>query len=257
MMPVTDASSGPARSRALGDTGDRVHSPAVRFLVVVFLAACATTQPVARPTTGGIAGLARDHDSGDPVAKAEIRVRARGRFEPFATMTSDRGQFDIQKLAPGHYTLSALFAGQPVEVSNIEVRAGEITTVDVNFTLGRPEPIQIDHSAKGAQIDRYRPQNLAASSAALIEGTVNDTATRQRVAGAVVTAVHGNDIATTQQTVSDDFGRYRFEAVPPGVYSISAYYSISGRGQIEVRRSGIEVASSEAVVVPLWIEMQR
>jgi hypothetical protein len=57
--------------------------------------------------------------------------------------------------------------------------------------------------------------------------------------------------------VSDGFGRYRFEAMMPGTYSISAYYSVSGRAQIEVRRSGIEVGGAEAVVVPLWIEMQR
>jgi hypothetical protein len=41
------------------------------------------------------------------------------------------------------------------------------------------------------------------------------------------------------------------------VYSISAFYTVSGRGQIEVRRSGIELAGAEAVVVPLFIEMQR
>lgn len=228
----------------------------MRFVVVVLLAACAATQPVARPTTGAIAGLARDHDSGDPVAKAEIVVRGRTR-EPLATVTSERGIFEIPALPPGKYTLSAVFAGQPVEVTNIDVRAGTITTVDVDFTLGRPEPIQIDHAASGARIDRYRPKSLAASERALIEGTVNDSATRQRVPGAVITAVYNNDATTTQQTVSDDHGRYRFDALAPGVYSISAYYSIGGRGQIEVRRSGIEVERAEAVVVPLWIEMQR
>lgn len=231
-------------------------------VVLVVLAACvgAGTQTRAtsqRKTTGGIAGLARDHDSGDPVAKAEIRVRATGQFEPKSTVTSDRGLFDIQQLAPGRYTLSALFAGQPVEVSNIEVRAGEITMVDVTFTLGRPDPVQYDFNTKGAEIDRYRPRALADKDVALIEGTVNDLGTRLRVPGAVVTAVHGDDVATTQQTVSDDHGRYRFDAVRPGTYSISAYYSIGGRAQIEVRRSGIEVASAEAVIVPLWIEMQR
>ncbi|MEJ7603476.1 MAG: carboxypeptidase-like regulatory domain-containing protein [Kofleriaceae bacterium] len=219
--------------------------------------AAASSQARSRSSTGGIAGLARDHDSGDPVAKAEIRVRATGEFKPVATLSSERGQFDIQKLQPGRYTLSALFAGQPVEVSNIEVRAGEITIVDVTFTLGRPEPINYDYSAKGGEIDRYRPKALATRPVSLIEGTVNDMSTRQRVAGAVVTAVHDQNISSTQQTVSDDSGRYRFDAVPPGIYSISAYYSVSGRAQIEVRRSGIEVASSEAVVVPLWIEMQR
>ena len=129
--------------------------------------------------------------------------------------------------------------------------------VDVNFTLGRPEPLQYDYNSKGAEIDRYRPKSLATKPIALIEGTVNDMQTRQRVPGAVITAVQDNNAQTTQQTVSDDFGRYRFEEVRPGIYAISAYYSIGGRAQIEVRRSGIEVDRAEAVVVPLWIEMQR
>lgn len=228
-------------------------------VLVVFLAACggavskSATGP--RESTGEIVGLARDHDSGDPVAKAEIRVRATGELAPIATVSNDEGTFEIAKLRPGRYTLSALFAGQPVEVSNIDVRAGETTTVDVTFTLGRPDPIQIDHGKKGAEIDRYRPKSLP-TSIGLIEGTVNDISTRQRVPGAVVTAIEGNE-ASAQQTVSDDRGRYRFEAMRPGVYSISTYYSVGGRGQIEVRRSGIEVAGAEAVVVPLWIEMQR
>jgi hypothetical protein len=229
-------------------------------VVLVLLAACggtATQTPRSRATTGGIAGLARDHDSGDPVAKAEIRQRASGQFKPLQTVSSDRGLFDIQQLAPGRYTLSALFAGQPVEITNIEVRAGEITPVDVTFTLGRPEPLQQDHQIKGAEIDRYRPKSLETKPIALIEGTVNDSQTRQRVPGAVITAVQDNNMQTTQQTVSDDYGRYRFEQVRPGIYAISAYYSIGGRAQIEVRRSGIEVAREEAVVVPLWIEMQR
>ncbi|MBA3391736.1 MAG: carboxypeptidase regulatory-like domain-containing protein [Deltaproteobacteria bacterium] len=233
----------------------------MRFLILLaFLVGCGSTSTSAkraRPTTGGIAGLAHDHDSRDPVAKAQIRVRASEHAPPRTTLSSDRGLYDIQLLAPGRYTVTALFAGQPIEIRNVEVRAGEITMVDLMFTLGRPEPIRLDYDAPaGSEIDRYRPRHLT-GAVALIEGTVNDTTTRQRVPGAVVTAVHGDDIASTQQTVSDEQGRYRFEALRPGVYSISAYYSISGRGQIEVRRSGITVDAAEAVVVPLWIEMTR
>jgi hypothetical protein len=163
-------------------------------VLVVLLAACgggAGTRSATGPraTTGGIVGLARDHDSGDPVAKAEIRVRATGQMAPIATLSSDSGTFEIGKLQPGRYTLSALFAGQPVEVSNIDVRAGEPTTVDVTFTLGRPDPIHIDYERKAAEIDHYRPKKLP-SSIALIEGTVNDVSTSQRVSGAVVTAVN-------------------------------------------------------------------
>ena len=43
----------------------------------------------------------------------------------------------------------------------------------------------------------------------------------------------------------------------PGTYVISAYYSVGGHGEIEVRRSDVAVAGGEAVVVPLWIESAR
>lgn len=218
------------------------------------LVACGATQR-ARPTTGAIAGLARDHDSGDPIAKAEIRVRADATAKQLVTTSSDLGLYDVDHLPPGRYSLTGAFAGQPVEVVNIDVRAGEITMVDLTFTLGRPDRIRVDFGdPKPGAIDRYRPRGTG--GAAIIEGTVNDTVTRTRVPGAVVTAV-GADVTKTQQTVSDDHGRFRFDAMPPGVYSVSAYYSLGGRGQIEVRRSGINVDAAEAVVVPLWIETAR
>lgn len=252
------------RSRALGSPRSAVHPRRVRIavvLAVVTLAlglagACGGPRPLARPTTGTIAGLARDRDSGDPIAKAQIHVRASGQMKPWSAVSSDRGLYDVDRLAPGRYSLSAAFAGQSVDVVNIDVRAGETTMVDLVFTLGQPEPIKIDYAApEVSEIDRYRPRGLA-DTISVIEGTVNDTGTRRRVVGAVVTAV-GADITQTQQTISDDQGRFRFDAIPPGTYSVSAYYSIGGRGQIEVRRSGIDVAGAEAVIVPLWIEMSR
>jgi hypothetical protein len=228
----------------------------VRIAVLLAcLVACGAPQH-ARPTTGAIAGLARDRDSGDPIAKVEIRVREGATAAPRVTTSGDRGLYDVDRLPPGRYSLSASFAGQPLDVVNIDVRAGEVTTVDLVFTLGRPDRIRIDFGDPAASsIDRYRPRGLDGGGG-VIEGTVNDTATRMRVPGAVVTAV-GDDVTRTQQTVSDDHGRFRFHAVPPGVYSVSAYYTLGGRGQIEVRRSGIHVGGAEAVVVPLWIETTR
>ncbi len=226
----------------------------VRIVLILLVAlGCAGAQRVLRPTTGGIAGLARDHDSGDPVAKAEIRIVEGGPTR--ATVSGDNGLYDLDQLKPGKYVLLAVFAGQPIEISNIEVRAGQVTMVDITFTLGRPEPIKVDFGdAKTGAIQRYRPSR-ASPLTAIIEGTVSDTSTRQRVAGAVVTAVIG-DSSDTQQTVSDDHGRFRFET-QPGTYSVSAYYSVGGRGQIEVRRSNISVEGAEAVHVPLFIEMNR
>lgn len=231
----------------------------MRLVVLALIAAgCAssaspTRQAHHRATTGTLVGLARDHDSGDPIALADIRVRGKN-LDNLHTLSNEKGNYEIKSLPPGRYQLMAQFAGQPFEVTNIEIRANEITHVDLVFTLGHPDPIRVDYGdPKQSQIDRYRPATMA-KTVAMIEGTVNDLSTRERVSGAVITAVMGS---RTEQTVSDDNGRYRFTDLQPGTYAVSAYYSIGGRGQIEFRRSDISVAGAEAVVVPLWIELVR
>ena len=254
-----------AMSFALGWRARSRHAASVRYAVLVLLAACgaaATTGPGAtarhNKTVGEIAGLARDHDSGDPLALVEIRLRGH-HIDGLHTTSDDHGHYDLGQLSPGSYQLSAQFAGQPLEVANIDVKAGETTYIDLVFTLGRPDPIHVDYGdPKESQIDRYRPPHLGAT-VARIEGTVNDTSTKERVPGAVVTAVtmRPDHVPQTEQTVSDDDGRFRFDGLVPGTYAVSAYYSIGGRGQVEVRRSEIAVAGAEAVIVPLWIELVR
>jgi len=132
------------------------------------------------------------------------------------------------------------------------VRAGDTAVVDVVFTLGHPEPVRYSFGdPRAGMIDHYHPHGLA-PTASIIEGTVNDAGNHDRVVGAVVTVVGGG--GGVLQTVSDEQGRYRFERITPGVYVVSTYYSISGHGQMEIRRSDIHVAGAEAVFVPLWIE---
>ena len=229
--------------------------PLMSFVVCAACTACAP-RAHPQPTTGTIAGLARDRDTGDPIANAEIRVTAERRTDPHVATSSARGLYDVGRLAPGRYRLVATFAAQPIEVANVDVRAGAITIVDVTFTLGRPDPISIDYGDIATAIQRYHPPHLT-RSVSIVEGTVNDSETRERVVGAVVTAIPDGDVGRTEHTISDDAGRFRFDALPPGLYAVSAYYSVSGRGQIEVRRSGVAVAGGEGVVVPLWIEMTR
>ena len=221
---------------------------------MLFVVAACGAPTHARATDGAIAGVARDHDSGTAVAKAQIHVRRVGDLAPRALVTAADGAYTLAHLAPGRYTLDASFAGQPIDVENIDVHAGETAVVDLVFTLGRPDAVHVDFGdPKSGAIDRYRPPHLAPTRA-IIEGTVNDAGSHDRVAGAVITVV-GAGAVTALQTVSDDQGRYRFDAVTPGVYAVSAYYTIGGRAQIEIRRSDIHVDGSEAVVVPLWVEL--
>jgi hypothetical protein len=220
-------------------------------LAVLVLASCGAAQHPSLPKDGSIAGVARDHDSGDPVAHAELHVRADGEMRARGASTGSQGTFAFEHLPPGRYSLTASFAGQPITVDHIDVAAGRIAVVDVTFTLGKPDPITVDFgNPKEGEIDRFHP----AHHAPLIEGTVRDAGTRDCVPGAVVTAWAGSG---TLQAVTDDQGRYRFDDVAPGTYTVSAYYSIAGRGQIEFRRSDIAIAGGEGVIVPLWIELAK
>lgn len=226
--------------------------------VALALLSCGGGSGAARrgtPTTGAIAGLARDQDSGDPVGAARIRLRATGELtQPRSTATSERGLYDFDALPPGVYSLIAEFAEQSIEVVNIRVDAGEMTMVDLTFVLGRVGPIRIDFSApEPPAITRYRPSDVKAN-VARIEGTVSETVTKRRVEGAVVTLVGP---LGAEQAITDPSGRFRFDGAMPGEYAVSASYTVANRALIEVRRSNIVVAAGEAASVPLWIETRR
>lgn len=219
------------------------------------VAACGGAQHASAPRRdeGAIAGVARDRDSGDAIGKAEIRVRADGVLGAARAATSDgKGAYQVDHLRPGRYSLSASFAGQPVDVEHIDVARGKTVIVDLTFTLGRPDPITVDFgNPKDGAIGRYHPPHHEGTG--IIEGNVTDSGSRERVPGAVVTATRGPD-TDSLQAISDDQGRYRIDPVPPGTYTVSAYYSVAGRAEIEIRRSDIAVAGGEGVFVPMWIE---
>jgi hypothetical protein len=187
---------------------------------------------------------------------AEISLRRDGDLARLAhTQTTLDGVYDFDELAPGTYTVMAYFAGDAVEVGNIGVIAGRVVPVDVGFELGRTEPLVVDYgNAQDGAIERYR-LHAAAGDIGAIEGTVTDATTRERVAGAVVTAL-APGVVDVQQAVTDAHGRFRFPDLAPGVYAVSAYYTIAARGRIEVLRNNVDVQAGEAVVVPLWVELE-
>jgi hypothetical protein len=217
-------------------------------IFLVLLAACGATGSShghGKARDGAIVGLVRDTKSGDAVPMADVEVGGH------TTKSDVRGRYDFEKLPPGHYTLHARFAGQPVTIRNIDVTAGMASYVDVNFTLGDVTPLTTDYGdAREGEIQTFE------AKVPRIEGTVGDASTRARVPGAVVTAARGADDETLQ-TITDDDGRYRFDNVDLGTYAISAYYSIGGRAQIEVRRADVKVEAGHGVLVPLWIELAR
>lgn len=220
----------------------------MRFLLVLVFACGGAShggETAKSRKLGAITGLARDINSAEAIAGAEVEIAGR------KTKSRPDGMYEIDGLAPGLFTVHAEFAGQRITVHKVEVSPGIASYVDLSFTLGDIQPLVTDWGdSRESQIKIFKV------TVPRIEGTVGDGTTRERVAGAVVTAARGPDDETLQ-TITDDHGRYRFDAVDLGTYAISAYYSIGGRAQIEVRRSEVTVKAGEAVFVPLWIEMAK
>ncbi|MFT3693262.1 MAG: carboxypeptidase-like regulatory domain-containing protein [Kofleriaceae bacterium] len=223
----------------------------MRCCLVILTACGAASVPTTNApvwTEGTVEGIARDKDTGDVIGAAKLHLRAQGNLAPIVGITKKDGTYTLPHLKPGAYSLVGIFAGQQVDIENIEVKAHAETVVDLEFTLGHPDPITVDFgSAKDSAIESYDHRST------LIEGTISDRGSRDRVAGAAVTATT-NPATQTLMTVSDDQGRYKFDQVPPGVYVVSAYYSVANHANIEVRRSDIHVDAHHRVIVPLWVE---
>jgi hypothetical protein len=118
-----------------------------------------------------------------------------------------------------------------------------------------PSEVVIERDTSNRRIDRYRINGMS-QEVAFIEGATIDVSSRAAIGGVIVTAwIPGH--LDVLQTVSDETGYYRFDDLKPGVYSISAYYSVSHRGQIEIRRSNITVEGGEISIVPLLVDTRQ
>jgi hypothetical protein len=219
----------------------------VKTLALVSLAACmSSARP--HPIDGAIGGLTRDRDSGYALGYVTLRLRGTSHVE-----TSTReGLFGFDHLADGRYTIDAQYGDKHMTIKNVDVSRGDVTIVEVDIGDGPSERDYVD-DVLDLRIDHFTPTGHDPATG-VIDGTITDAKTRQRIGGATITAVAGG---ITLQAISDDAGRYHFDPVTPGTYSISAYYAVSGHGQIEVRRSAIAVEAGHGVRVPLWIETQR
>ena len=228
----------------------------VRAAVLILAAAACHAPAPPAPTTGAIVGQVRDQDTGTTLPRAQIAVKADGALEPALATTGDDGGYAIDRLRPGRYEVTASYAGVTLDVSAVIVAAGHATAVDLDLALGRPEAHHLDFGDPHAgDIRIYRPPHADPAKGAL-EGTVTDAATHERVPGAVVTAT-SPAMPQAVQVVTDDRGHFAIPDVPPGQYSVSAYYEIAHHGTISVEHNLIQLAGGETVVVPLFVETER
>lgn len=226
-----------------------------RLLVLFALLALAAchAQPRRGPERGGIAGQVRDRLTGEPVT-ATLTAHDQNSFVVDTAHTTDDGSYAIADLAPGVYDMVVVLKGTTLQLTDIPVTAGNVTAFDVPVDLGAVEVPPVAYAQiEGDALKTYQPPGLDPDKSRL-EGTVTDSVSLERVSGAVVVAT-SPDLSEVLTVVSDDHGRFRFPDGPPATYTLSAFYQVARRGQIEVRRSGVEAPPGTAVIVPIFIEV--
>ncbi len=220
------------------------------LVVLALVLGCSHPRPSGPAPRGMIAGVVRDSLSGAGIAEAVITLRRPGELAPVSERTTGDGTYMIPDLPAGTYQVTAYVAARLVGERAAEVRGGEVIGLD--FAVAPPGLDVPDPSAPGAPtLWRFRPAG-ADPDRGVIEGTVADALRQRRVADAVVSVTRTGTIDTVQ-TITDDRGRFRVE-LPPGTYEVSAYYTVLQRGQLEIKRSQVELAGGETVIVPLWLE---
>jgi CarboxypepD_reg-like domain/TonB dependent receptor-like, beta-barrel/TonB-dependent Receptor Plug Domain len=81
--------------------------------------------------TGGIKGQVHDESSGDPLINANVIILE----NKYGCAANDNGEYKINNLSPGIYTVKVSYLGYNKASERVEVKAGRTTELDFNLTL--------------------------------------------------------------------------------------------------------------------------
>lgn len=166
----------------------------ISFVLIVGAVAAVVGEALTSEEKGGaeagaIQGSVLDADSGSPVVGAIVTVREEGRQE-----TADgSGRYEIAGLPSGTYTVEASAEGYTTVSQDLEVRAGDTTTLD------------------------FRLIKEAEDRVGVLQGNVYDETGKEPISGARV-SVRENG----RQTITDGRGAYEIASLPAGRYTVEA-----------------------------------
>jgi TonB-dependent SusC/RagA subfamily outer membrane receptor len=103
------------------------------LLFVLLLLPCS----VAWAQTGTVEGQVTDSTSGDPIPGANVLLEGTN----YGASTDVNGSYTIEGVEPGTYTLNVSFVGFETFTEQVQVRAGETTTVPVAF---QPSAVELE-----------------------------------------------------------------------------------------------------------------
>ena len=183
------------------------------FLVVVLFASCGELfntpdTPDNKNTLGSIYGLVCDSETLDEIAGATVSINSINK----STTSDEEGFYYLHDLEAGRYLVSASATGYyPIEGS-VAVEAGKDTMIFIYL------------------------EKIATT--ANLTGTVVDSETGEKIAGAKVVVNPGN-----LSTYSNKEGYYEFENLEVGKYTItaSADFYADVEGEIELTTAGANI----------------
>ncbi len=229
--------------------------------------ATACSHPAAAPRTpattgGGIAGTVRDSSSGDALSFAEIQITEWGsmadRQVRSASSRADGG-FEQAGLRGGLYLVDVRYGEHRVRVFAVPVDNGKTTELQVKIDTGAlssDKSYQYVDMATNPVLTAKAPdpeQHAIAARTGAIRGVVTEIASKQQLPGAVVAATTPG-VRDAQLAIADDRGQYHLRGLTPGTYTLSVYYQLVERGNIEVRRTGVAVDAGRETVIDLQLD---
>ena len=189
------------------------------LLVFILLLAQAAQQTAPRDTkavaagTAVLAGRVVDAETGDPIPRALLQVLTKAGERPTELEANDRGEFRLEGLAAGDYTVVA--SPPELRASHLpQVFGGDITSL---MTRGSRPTITLQPREVREDLVIRLPRALA------LDGIVLDDS-GQALAGLRVSVelVEGLPFGGSGQQTTDDRGRFRLFGLSPGVYRICA-----------------------------------
>ncbi|MBD1208931.1 MAG: carboxypeptidase regulatory-like domain-containing protein [Ignavibacteria bacterium] len=162
-----------------------------------------TTTP---PTPGTIIGRVVDGDTGAPLGASNISTQP----GTGSVLTDSAGQYTIDNVQPGSYSLTAIRSGYPVMIITITVSAGNRTRADIAL---------------------FRRGVQATANQGSIEGRILDAETFRPIIGATISTQ-----PPTNSLLTDSLGRFTLSNITIGNYTINAFHNsyISGNTAVAV-----------------------
>ncbi len=242
-------------------------TPLLFSLLALFAPACAagggasatphhSGHPGVTPGLGAIRGVVRDVGTGEPISFVTVYAHSPLLHRERSATTEGNGTYRLGELDPGRYRITAYYSDATARYDDVAVRAGKETTVDIRLrATGEADTASIRSTTASPATDgeAAAPRAPLHSRTGIIEGKVFDGASGASLPGAVVaaTAPHLRD---ARLAMADDQGGFRLLGLPPGSYTLSVYYHLIDRGNIEIRKANVEVRPGRTVEVDLKLD---